>query len=443
MGGDELAGLEDLGGDDELAGLEDLGGDKPFDDEPFDAEVEADEDSEPKKYIQQLAGKLGQSLRKHSDEEGSPDLELEKFAVNSVLSATHTGEMDDEDQKDIIKKVKTSGKDDEMDVDVNVDVDGGDKELDLGDKELDLGDEELDLDDEDIAEEGYTTRIREGLTTVKEHHDQTMTSYGKYDDDEYMLDVNNSEPKVAPSKAGTDKKADVKVARRSKPWRIPTVKPNTGEKPQAVTEATKFDEMKPQNIWWENDPNDLLRWVYWNHSRMAPLDPEKKRAAFINVANQLNAKYPAPEGSIERLSAMVGGVKGVTEATKFDEMKPQNIWWENDPNDLLRYIYWTQSQMPPLDPEKKRAAFINIENQLNVKYPAPEGSIERLSAMIGEVEEGIGSAINKLAGKVKGVSDQQKAYNKKHGLPSSWQGSKKGYEERMNKGGEKETYKDW
>lgn len=87
--------------------------DKPFDDEPFDAGVEADEETDPKKFIQQLTGKLGQSLRKYTEEQGQPDFELEKFAINSLLSATHTGEMDAKDQKDIISKVKKSGVGDE------------------------------------------------------------------------------------------------------------------------------------------------------------------------------------------------------------------------------------------------------------------------------------------------------------------------------------------
>jgi hypothetical protein len=86
--------------------------DKPFDDQPFDAGVQADEATDPKKFIEQLTGKLGQSLRKYSEEQGNPDFELEKFAINSVLSATHTSEMDPQDQGDIIKKVKSSGNDD-------------------------------------------------------------------------------------------------------------------------------------------------------------------------------------------------------------------------------------------------------------------------------------------------------------------------------------------
>lgn len=82
---------------------------KPFDDEPFDAGVEADEKSDPKTYIEQLTGKLGQSLRQYTETQGQPDFELEKFAINSLLSATHTAQMSDEDQSDIIKKVETSG----------------------------------------------------------------------------------------------------------------------------------------------------------------------------------------------------------------------------------------------------------------------------------------------------------------------------------------------
>jgi hypothetical protein len=86
--------------------------DKPFDDEPFDAGVEADEATDPKKFIEQLTGKLGQSLRKYTEEQGQPDFDLEKFAINSLLSATHTSEMDEEDKNDIIKKVNTAGNDD-------------------------------------------------------------------------------------------------------------------------------------------------------------------------------------------------------------------------------------------------------------------------------------------------------------------------------------------
>jgi len=88
------------------------GNEMPFEKEPFDAGVQTSEEEDPKKFIEQLSGKLGQSLRKYSQDQGQPDFKLEKFAVNSVLSATHTSEMNPKDQEDIIKKVKSSGEGD-------------------------------------------------------------------------------------------------------------------------------------------------------------------------------------------------------------------------------------------------------------------------------------------------------------------------------------------
>jgi hypothetical protein len=125
--------------------------DKPFDDTPFDAGVEADEDEDPEKYIQQLSGKLGTTLRKYTEDKGSPDFDLEKFAINSVISATHTAEMDDEDQKDIIKKIKSSGgKEKDVNVDVNVDTGNGDEEVVSTDDEVDVDtDTEENLDEVD------------------------------------------------------------------------------------------------------------------------------------------------------------------------------------------------------------------------------------------------------------------------------------------------------
>ena len=126
------AGYDGLG-DTEPAAEPAPADDKPFDDEPFDAGVEADEDADPKKYIEQLTGKLGQSLRKYTESQGQPDFELEKFAINSLLSATHTSEMDEEDKKDIIKKVNTAGNDDSEGADMGDSNDNTDNTDDSND----------------------------------------------------------------------------------------------------------------------------------------------------------------------------------------------------------------------------------------------------------------------------------------------------------------------
>jgi hypothetical protein len=121
--------------------------DKPFDDEPFDAEVEADEDEDPEKYIQQLAGKLGQTLRDYTKDLDSPDFDLEKFVINSIISATNSSEMEEDDQEDIIDKLKdsdtdTSG-DDDSDKNDSEDEELSDEESDIiGDLEDEINSEE-------------------------------------------------------------------------------------------------------------------------------------------------------------------------------------------------------------------------------------------------------------------------------------------------------------
>lgn len=149
------AGFGDLSSDEPVEEPKD---DKPFDDEPFDAGVDANEEEDPKKFIEQLTGKLGQSLRKYTETQGGPDFDLEKFAINSLLSATHTSEMDEEDKKDIIKKVNTAGNNDSEDSnmgDDNNDSNSG-NDSDNGDRgtsdiDAEFGDEESEADLEEIT----------------------------------------------------------------------------------------------------------------------------------------------------------------------------------------------------------------------------------------------------------------------------------------------------
>jgi hypothetical protein len=120
-------------GDDNQDTPDDAEGDNPFEKKPFDAGVDVDEESDPKKFIQQLAGKIGQSLRDYEKGLGNPDFELEKFVINSVISATNTADMDDSDRKDIIDKIETSGDDNdnqESDSEVKDETDVDDSQSD-------------------------------------------------------------------------------------------------------------------------------------------------------------------------------------------------------------------------------------------------------------------------------------------------------------------------
>lgn len=76
----------------------------------FDAGVEADEETDPKKYIQQLTGKLSQSLNSYNNENGEPDIELGKYVLGMLIKQGVKG-MDEKDKKEIIKKINTDDTD--------------------------------------------------------------------------------------------------------------------------------------------------------------------------------------------------------------------------------------------------------------------------------------------------------------------------------------------
>jgi len=237
---DSLDGLEDFGDEsDENFGAGDFNGDepsndKPFDDEPFEAGVDADEESDPKTFIQQLAGKLGQSLRAYSDEQGQPDFDLEKFAVNSVLSATHTGQMDDNDQSDIIKKVKSSGNDG-GDIDVNVDVDtdgeGGDVNVDTDNEES----QDSDMDFGDVEEGNFN--LGEGKTPHEslDNSEKKPIFVTKDKIMDKLNEVGEVEPSVKP-KTKPKTKPTVKPTRRQKPFR-PTIQPKVEPKANSTNDG--------------------------------------------------------------------------------------------------------------------------------------------------------------------------------------------------------------
>lgn len=94
-------------------------------DSNFDPGVEADEETDPKRFIQQLTGKLSQSLNSYNNENGEVDQDLNKYVASMVVTQAAKG-LDDKDRKEIIKKINTSDAEDtdeEMTDDVPVEDD--------------------------------------------------------------------------------------------------------------------------------------------------------------------------------------------------------------------------------------------------------------------------------------------------------------------------------
>jgi len=81
--------------------------------ESFDLEIEEDD---PTKEIQKLTGKLSQKIR----ELGGEDPELEKYAINMIVSASHPEDMDMEDKQDIVDKLSKEPEEEEV-IDVETD----------------------------------------------------------------------------------------------------------------------------------------------------------------------------------------------------------------------------------------------------------------------------------------------------------------------------------
>jgi len=215
-----------------------MGSEKPFDDEPFDAGIDADETSDPKKFIQQLTGKLGQSIRKYESEIGQADLELEKFAINSVLSATNTAEMDSEDQKDIIDKVKTSGL--ENDVEPEAAPEMGDEPM--AEPEVDAGAEELDVEvAESLLEGGDEEDIRRDRAMAPKQFgskDDVEQPIGEKPDLKSLEEIGNFVESLK-AKLGNDMETNPVVEPQIKPKR-------EVEKPKRLKEkAAPFRRHKP------------------------------------------------------------------------------------------------------------------------------------------------------------------------------------------------------
>lgn len=95
--------------DNQMPPMNDMGGEQGNDeqfDADFDAGVEADENSDPKRYIQQLAGKLSQSLRKYNESLPNPDVDLNKYVAGMANDAAVEG-LSPEDVEEIINKIKS------------------------------------------------------------------------------------------------------------------------------------------------------------------------------------------------------------------------------------------------------------------------------------------------------------------------------------------------
>lgn len=156
-------------------------------DSNFDAGVEADEETDPKKYIQQLTGKLSQTLNSYNNENGEPDTELGKYVLGMLVKQGVKG-MDDKDKKEIIKKINTAS----------------DEDMPMDDE---MGDEEP-IDDMEDGTPEMAMESKKYRFTKK----QIFESFGVNMDDSIVRQNKAIEQKITP---------DTKRSRRTRPFEAP------------------------------------------------------------------------------------------------------------------------------------------------------------------------------------------------------------------------------
>lgn len=103
MGGDPMMGDPNAMGMDPNMGGEDMEG--------FDPGVDADPEQDPKKYLQQLAGKLSQELNKYTTDNGA-DPDLAKYIIGMVDTQA-VKSLTDSDKQEVIKKIEKGEQPDE------------------------------------------------------------------------------------------------------------------------------------------------------------------------------------------------------------------------------------------------------------------------------------------------------------------------------------------
>ncbi len=149
----------------------------------FDAGVEADEDEDPKKYIQQLTGKLSQELGKYNNELGEPDIELSKY-VGGMIVKQVAKNLDDSGKKELIKKINTTegGEDENL------------EDASLGDENLETDN----IDDVNLQSESYVLNKKDISKLFEDFNVTNSESDDNLNINKEVKTKNSSKPFIAP-----------------------------------------------------------------------------------------------------------------------------------------------------------------------------------------------------------------------------------------------------
>lgn len=166
--------MDDMGGDqpDMMDGASE---ENPYDGN-FDAGVDADEQTDPKKFIQQLTGKLSQSLRAYNEQQPQPDTDLNKY-VAGMITRQAVQNLTPEETQEVIDRIK---EDNEPQGDNSTVPDDGDMSQDDG--QMMGGEEDPQNGDQQMPMEGVQrigqriSELFQDLTQPKDPDKQVSVS---------------------------------------------------------------------------------------------------------------------------------------------------------------------------------------------------------------------------------------------------------------------------
>ena len=152
MPSSDFQGGEEIVADDEIM----TQGEENQFDTNFDAGVEADEESDPEKYIQQLTGKLCTTINKYNEDRPEPDESLNKYVAGMVIAQCIKG-LDEKDANEIIKKVTEKASEEEPEQ----------EEVEEMPQEQEVG-AEVETETEEVNEEKIVERIIDNIKSEKD-----------------------------------------------------------------------------------------------------------------------------------------------------------------------------------------------------------------------------------------------------------------------------------
>ena len=93
---------------------------------------------------------------------------------------------------------------------------------------------------------------------------------------------------------------------------------------KALRLKAKGELMPELSKWWEYEPEDVMRFVYWGKGQMAPTNQAVLEKEWANIVKQLHVKYPIPADAEGHLDMATIG-----EAAGTKSFVPGDMWSED------------------------------------------------------------------------------------------------------------------